>query len=203
MRRFDSFLVGLTALLVAGPAAATVVIDHVATSPVLLPDFGGTFSVQVRLKWDGQGALQGVRTSTTFDPSVIELVSYTTAPASILDFLDDSDPENPEIIPGLSRLTNVIWLPDDASLGTVQYGGFFPVDPRAATTGDGRLITTLTFRAIGPGQTDISALLANDGPGVVGDTFQAGASVRIYVVPEPGTALLLVIGLAGLGFIRR
>ena len=202
MRLFNSFLVALTALLAAGSAGALVIINHVTTgSTVLAP--GQTFDVQVRLTWDGQGALQGVHSSTVFDSSLLELVGNTTAPASILSFTDP-DPAI-GLIPGLSRLTTQINLPGDPAdiLRTVQYGALSPVDSRAATTVGGRLITTLTFKWIGSGGiTDIRTLLADGDVGAVGDTFQAGTAVTVAVIPEPGTAILMGLGLAGLGFTR-
>lgn len=211
MRLFNSFLVALTALLVAGSAAATVRIDHVvsAGSTTLIGgDPTSTVTVQVRLNWDGQGSLNGVFSSTTFDSSVLTLVSNTTAPASILSFTDNSDPENPVVIPGLSRLTTLIQQPGDPAsvLRTVQYGAIDPVDPRAATTGAGRLIMTLVFKGTAAGgTTNLSTLIANGDAGAVGDSFVAGSSVSVTVtpVPEPGTVVLMGLGLAGLGIAGR
>ena len=199
MRLFKSLLVGMTAFLVAGSAAATVTVNNTTAGLTSLAP-GDLIAVDVRLVWDGQGALQGVFTSTGYDTSVLEFVSATSAPASILGFFDA---ETGDVIPGMNRLLQPSIIND--ALRTVQYAvgaadAF--VDPRAANAPAGRLITTLTFRAIGAGMTDLSAIIAL-GDAISGDEFVSGTSVSVTVIPEPGTALLMGLGLAGLGLAGR
>ena len=85
---------------------------------------------------------------------------------------------------------------------TVQYlqSGVTPLLPASATTNE--LITRLTFQVIGIGDGIIEVyglLLAGDG--VVGDDL---IFVDFELVPEPGTAPLMGLGLAGLaGMARR
>jgi len=206
MRLFNSFLVALTALLVAGSASATVRIDNSSTTPngtVLA--LGETIAVQVRLNWNGTGALQGVFASTTWDASVFELVSNTTRPASILSFVEVDEEGNTNVIPGLNSLGGNNQPGDPTNiLRSVQYGGTAPVDARAATTGTGRLIMTITLRAIGGSpNTSVITTLANGDSGATGDDFVIGNSVSVSVIPEPGTALLMGLGLMGLGLAGR
>ncbi len=207
---FSNTIAALVALLVvafSGQSSAVVTIDHASTTLVNPIAIGQQFTVTVRLNWDGQGALQGVFSSTTFDSTKIQYVSNTTAPSSILSFVDNTDPENVVVIPGLGRFTTLIQQPGDPAsvLRTVQYGAIDPVDSRAATTGTGKLIMTLTFQAIANGNTSISTLVANGDTGALGDTFVAGTTVPV-TVPEPGQALLGLMALgsvAGVVAIRR
>jgi len=202
MRLFNSFLVALTALLAAGSAAATVTVNNSTTATTL--NVGDTFTVAVRLTYDGEAGLQGVFSSTQWDASVLQLQSHTAFPSSILAFVD---PDTADVIPGLSRLGGDNQPGDPAGiLRTVQYGGVSAVDTRAATTGSGRLISTLTFKVIGgAGQTSIASIIAAGDSGATGNQFVNGtsASVTINAIPEPGTALLMGLGLAGLGFAGR
>lgn len=202
MRLFKSILVGMTALLVAGSAGATVSVNNATVGNTTL-NIGDTIAITVRLVWDGQGALQGVFTSTGYDASVLEFVSATAAPASVLSFTDP-DPDI-GLIPGMNRLLAPGIL--NGALRTVQYAvgaadAF--VDPRAANAPTGRLITTLTFRALGAGSTSVASIIAT-GDAISGDTFGGGTSVNVTVnpIPEPGTALLMGLGLAGLGLAGR
>lgn len=198
------------ALMGSGSAGATVIVDHRLVGPGggdLTP--GETFQVEVRVRWDGQGSLAAIFASTLFDAQLLELVSNTPFPSSIFSIVDPSDPENPLISMGLSRFggQNLRQPGDPPSvLRTVQYGGLIPADPRAATTGRGRLITTLTFRLIGLGgsyQLVIAGLGAGE-PGAVGDSFVVGTHISFTMdglseTPEPGTGTLVGIGLLGLG----
>jgi hypothetical protein len=200
MRLFKSLLVAMTVLLAAGSASATVSVNNSSAANGSILNLGDTFTVAVNVVWDGAGTLQGIFTSTGYDESVIEFVSATSAPGSILGYFD---PDTGDIIPGLNRLLQPSII--GGALRTVQYGAGSAeasADPRAANAPAGRLITTLTFRAIGAGSTDIAAIIAG-GDSIAGDAFGGGTAVSVTVIPEPGTALLMGLGLAGLGFAGR
>lgn len=186
-------LAGLLSLALAGSAAGEVVVNNATTavSPVAIND---TFTVTVRAVWDGQGALQGIFTSTGYDANVVQFVSATSAPAAILQFNTgeiDPDTGDPIILPGLNRLLQPSIL--NGFLRTVQYAvgsADNVVDPRAANAPAGRLITTLTFKALANGTTTIAPVLGGTAdPGAVGDTFRPGTTVTV-TVPEPGSILL-------------
>jgi len=197
-------------LACAESSGATVIVDHVYAGPAAFT-VGSTFQIDVRLRWDGEGALRGVFASTFFDSAIFEYVSSTPFRPSILAYADLSDPENPEVIGALSRLGGLQQPGDPANLiRSVQYGGIHPSDPRAATTGSGILITRLTLRVIGAGNaTWIGAVLALGDTGAVGDELVVGSSVCVWSdgpcdpVPEAGTALSIGLGLAGLSLRGR
>ena len=201
MRLFKSILVGMTAFLVAGSAAATVTVGNTSAANGTTINVGDTFTVQVRLAWDGASStLQGIFTSTGYDTSVLQFVSSTAGPTAILGGTDaDGDPP-----PTLTRLIAPASV--NGALRTVQYAvgsADFVVDPSGAVPA-GRNMAVLTFKAIGGGSSAITAIIAA-GDGISGDTFQAGPALTVNVnaIPEPGTALLMGLGFAGLGVAGR
>jgi hypothetical protein len=224
MRLFKSSLVALTALFVAGSASAlvTVNLSSPQNNTTIAP--GSQVQVDVKVVWDGAGALQGIFSSTAFDPSVLSFVSAcrnTASPctaanggavASVLGAVDLTDPSNPVVFPGLGRLggngsdlrTLAAQPGDPASIiRTVQYGGLNPLDPFQATAAGGSLVTRLLFTASNAGVVDLSTFLAQGDSGATGDSFQAGTGVHVTVIPEPGTVVLMGLGLAGLGLAGR
>lgn len=203
MRLFKSILVGMTAFLVAGSAAATVTVNHNSASNGATLNLDQTFTVTINLQWDGAvSTLQGIFSSTNYDTSVLQFVSSTTGPASILTATVPD--ENGDLAPGLNRLLTPQIV--NGALRSVQYGAGSAtsfIDPSGATAPAGRSMAILTFRAIGAGSSNIAAIIAPGDSGAVGDTFVVGSGVTVNVVPEPGTALLMGLGLAGLGFAGR
>lgn len=204
--------------LIAEATWATVRIDHAVRSgtvydpefDVHLVEFGRAFEVDVTVGWDGQGALSGVFTSTSFDASVLELVSarfgsnaFNAFRGSLFPFVDEDGN-----VTVLSRFgQNQLQQPGDPAgvIRTVQYGSLHPIHPGGART---QLVTTLTFRLIGPGQSDIGTFLAPGDAGALGDALSVGSALRVVawdgpVIPEPATALLLGLGLATLATTSR
>lgn len=210
------FLIALLATcLIAESAGATVRIDHVVRSGALydpefdvyLVEFGREFEVDVTASWDGQGALLGVFASTGFDASVLELVSARFGSnafrGSLFPFVDED--ENPTLLSRFGQ--NQLRQPGDpaGTIRTVQYGSLDPIHPGGAGT---QLVTTLTFRLVGAGQSDLGTFLAPGDVGAMGDALSVGSALRVIawdgpVIPEPGTALLLGLGLATLSATSR
>lgn len=233
MRLFKTFLVALTALFVAGSASALVTVNLSSPDTSVLP--GALVRVDVRLVWDGATSpalpgLQGIFSSTAFDPSILTFVSAckTTAAscttanegaaASILAKVvaGPPDPDSGEpttiILSGFDRLggngsdlrTLAAQPGDPASIiRSVQYGGINPLDSRQATSAAGILVTRLTFTAANAGIVNIATFLAQGDNGATGDTFAIGTGVQVTVIPEPGTVVLMGLGLAGLGLAGR
>ena len=225
MRLFKSSLVALTAFFVAGSASALVTVNLSSPQHNTSVAQGSPVQVDVKIVWDGAGSLQGIFSSTVYDPSILTFVSACRntaasctvanagAVASVLGAVDLTDPGNPVVFPGLGRLggngsdlrTAAAQPGDPGSIiRTVQYGGLSPLDPFQATSAAGVLVTRLLFTA---GQTvgvvNVTPFLAQGDSGATGDTFQAGTGVQITVVPEPGTVVLMGLGLAGLGLAGR
>ncbi len=225
MRLFKSFLVASTALLVAGSASALVTVNLSSPQHNTTVAAGSPIQVDVKIVWDGAGALQGIFSSTAFDPSVLSFVSACKntaavctvanggAATSVLGAVDLSDPSSPIVYPGLGRLggngSNLLTLAaqpgDPASIiRSVQYGGLAALDPFQATLPAGVLVTRLVFTGNNAGGVvDLSTFLAQGDSGATGDTFQIGTGVQVTVVPEPGTVVLMGLGLAGLGLAGR
>jgi len=199
MRRFfrtPALAFGL-ALVVAGTASAFVTISSTTTA-TLYTSVGETFEVDIFLSWDGAGSLTGVFASHGWDSNQLSLISavfpsqpsFETRPIALKGGSYD---------PSLTRIGTLASgvAGDDltSTARTVQYfqSGATPLLPASATTNE--LITRLTFQVIGIGDGIIEVyglLLAGDG--VVGDDL---IFVDFELVPEPGTALLMGLGLAG------
>lgn len=204
MRLFISTLAAISMVLIAGSASALVSVSHssAADGTTLLP--GDTFTVDVAVSWDGAGTLSGVFSSTGFDDSVVQFVSADwfglgETASSVFDVFPP-----PVFLPGLGRLGGISFAGDPASLvRTVQYGIAPPGSANALGAAANVLITTLTFEAVGGGSTTIGTVFGTADVGAAGDAFDGGADVVVNVVPEPGTALLMGLGLAGLAAAGR
>lgn len=204
MRLFNSFLVALTALLAAGSASALVSVSHTATTATSIA-VGETVTIQVRVSWDGSGQLLGVFSSTAAaDSSVLAGESAVNGAnlyrGSLFAFTDPDTGDATSLGRfGQGQLRQAV---DPVGVvRSIQYGSLSPILPGGAAANV--LVTTITFRAVGAGVTTIGTFLAPADTGAQGDTFDGGASIQVTVVPEPGTALLMGLGLAGLGLAGR
>ena len=198
MRLFKTILIA-TALVVgfsAASANALVTTEHTNDAGGIL-DQGATFNVQVQATYDGVDGgdpLVGVFQSAAWDPSELSLVSATNAPFSIFFGAAGS----------LSKLSDPAVFPGDpdGTIRTVQFGA----NPGQSGAAGTFLITTLTFQVIGgtDGVANVDVFL-NSGDGNLGGgaSLAIGTSVDYVPVPEPGTALLMGLGLAGLGLAGR
>lgn len=207
MRLFKSILLGLTGLLLASTAGATVTINHTTTAASTELAIGDEIKIEVRAAWNGAGALQGIFSSTGFDASVLELVSACQSGTSCTNAFRGSlfagmDPDsNPTSLARFGQ--NLLQQPGDPAglIRTVQYGSLTPIDPSGANAN--LLVTVLTFRAVGAGSTNVGYVLGLGDTGAQGDATAVGSSVAVTVVPEPGVAMLMGLGLAGLSLAGR
>jgi hypothetical protein len=199
MRFFKTILIA-TAMMVglsAASASALVTIEH-TNDAIGVVDQGGTFNVFVDVHYDGvhlEDPLSGVFQSASWDPTELSLISATAAPFVIFCggtgcLTKISDPGNFEGDPA------------DRSIRTVQFGA----NPGQFGSAGSEFITTLTFQVIGGldgvANVDVAQLSGDEVQG--GGGFSGiGTSVDYVPVPEPGTALLMGLGLAGLGYAGR
>ena len=191
MRLIKLFTAVAAALLVAGSAQALVSLSTPDDlSGALAP--GATFTINLDVNYDGSPAsLTGIFVSAQWDPSVIQLTSAVSPNFTILfggtGFLSKlSDPFNASGDPA----------------GTIRAISYGANPGQTAGAGAAPATTTLTFEAIGGGSTSVDLVyLTGDGIIAGGDTVQdpslLGPGISV-VVPEPGTALLMGLGLAGL-----
>ena len=200
MRKLCASVVVLvaSALVFVGPATALVTISHTNNTGGATILLGEEFKVFISVDHDGEADLTGIFASAEWDRSVIDLVFAEDAPpliylgaTGLLAKLSDPDvfPTDP---PGTFR--------------TVQFG----VTDEVQTAGAGsEFITTLTFEVIGGLRaiTFIDVIL-NSGDGCFGPGGAAcGRGITLGSTsvgpPEPSTALLMGLGLAGLAAMKR
>jgi hypothetical protein len=165
----------LTALALAAPAAGTVVLR--LDPGRFFHDPGDLFAVD--LLADLSDPVLGFGLDLHFDPEVVAPVG------------------DPTIGPD--------WFPVTAPDGDGLAGAAFP----AGVVGDGVQLVTLTFEALSAGDAgfwmgftpgDLTEGFALDPFGR--DTVVYESAPRVQVVPEPSTALLLALGLAGIASLR-
>ena len=197
MRFLKTILVATAMIgLSAAGASALVTTEHTNDAVGIL-DQGATFNVVVDAHYDGVHAndpLVGVFQSAAWDPTELSLVSATNAPFSI--FFGS--------LGSLAKLSDPASFPGDPA-GTVRTVQFGANPGQSGSSGD-FLITTLTFQVIGgtDGVANIDVTqLSGDGNIGGGASASVNTSVDYVPVPEPGTALLMGLGLAGLGLAGR
>ena len=202
MRLFEITLTAAIAIVFSAASAnALVSVFHTNDTGGATVAQGGTFNVDVVAAYDGlDSSLAGIFVSAAWDPSELLLTNATDAPLAI--FLGPNG--------FLQRFTNPQVFPGDppGTIRTVQFAAF---PGEEANAGPDTLITTLTFQVIGgvDGIADIDVIFnggdlffGNDGF----ELFPPEASISgtsVSYVPEPGTALLMGLGLLGLGASRR
>jgi hypothetical protein len=217
MRLFISVIATAAMFLAAGAASAAATYTAATTvgsgnaTTALVP--GDVVTIDVTLRSDGALTLGIGGAATGYDPAV---AAYTSGTASS-SFLNGNCFPGFGCFGGLDNLA-----PAPLSQTSVTAGILVQFATGASVTGvsnDGTIDEgvsgvagsaqfQLVFTATGPGTTTIDiGSLASYGNATIGsggaDLGTTNASVTLTVVPEPGTALLMALGLAGLGFAGR
>lgn len=195
MRLIKLFTAVTAALLVAGLAQAELVNTSSGdqTEGILV---GDTFSVNIDIDYtDDQSPpdLTGIFVSASWDPTVIQLDSAESPGFFIL---------GPGARGFLSKLSDPFNAAGDPE-GTIRAVSYGASPGQFANAGVAPATTTLVFTAIGLGDTSVDVLFQQgdeitSGAGSSTDPGFLGAGVAVSVIPEPGTALLMGLGLAGL-----
>jgi hypothetical protein len=190
------------ALVLFGASSASAVNVFLGTPSATSINVGETVSIQFRLDTEGATDVTSVFTSIFADPAVLGFSSG----ASPLNILYNTS--NFEALSRVSQPVAVVDPNDPAPVGGVHAANFATPTP----TGSGlasanQILASVTFVGVAPGSTVISAA-ALPGDTITRSTvavaYTTGPdSALITVVPEPGTALLMGLGLAGLGLAGR
>ncbi len=195
----------LTTFMVAGSASALITVSATTTA-VGLHNVGDSFDVDILLTWDGAGSLTGIFSSHQWDSGQLSLTNavfplstgFETRPVPLKGGSYD---------PQLTRFGTIAagLLGDDLSstARTLQYGSVNPLNG-ATSPKTNQIITRLTFLIVGVGDgfAEVDGFL-NAADAFQGDTGGFTDTVSVAIVPEPGTALLMGLGLAGLAAAGR
>jgi hypothetical protein len=195
MMRFILVNVVTIGLMLVGATSASAIsfFFGAPSATELLP--GESFTIQLRLNTDGETNVTSVFMSTFHNSDVLTFVSGAS-PGQILF--------NTSSFEGIGRVSQPFVLGGDP-LGTTRAASFAALSPSGISSAN-QLLATLTFQATGVGTTNFASLLAAgddvtvDGQSV-GSNF--GVSSSVTVIPEPATALLMGLGLAGLAAAGR
>jgi hypothetical protein len=203
MRLFivKSLMVGLLLFSASSASAINMFVSNLSATTV---NIGDTFTIQLRMNTEGETHITTVFSSTqTGDPSIVSFVSGVS-PGQILF--------NTSTFEGVGKVQNPSdGVPGDAP-GRVRAANFATTNPAGSGVASAnQLLSTLTFVATAAGTTTISPLVETgtnpDSISVsqinVTADVSTGPGLSITVVPEPGTALLMGLGLAGLGLAGR
>jgi len=196
-RRLDlkALIVGAILLASATVApAATITLDPAAETVAV----GQTFEVRLvgRDFTAGAGGTFGGGVTVSWDPALLALEAYDTSVFGGDQLLADSN-------------TNTVIDAGAGELRDLSVASFFVGVADADFD-----VAVLRFTALAPGVSSISTrigLFTSGFPNVWTDADEfapidvapAFGGGSVTVVPEPGTALLMAIGLAGLSSVRR
>jgi hypothetical protein len=182
----------LALALVAGRAGAV----SLGVGPSASVSPGDPVSVTIVIAGIGDGGppkLSGFDIDLAFAPAVLSFVGV-----SFGDVLGEV---------GVQALTSADVLSGPTRLNVVE-ASLLPSETLDAIEPGSFLLATLSFQALAPGVSPLSitrAVLADtsDVPGGNSIAVEAVENASIFVVPEPGTASLLALGLLGIARSRR
>jgi len=195
------FITAVVTMMVASSAQASVTVNASSAADGTTQSVGFTFDVDINVTWDGAGSLTGIFTSHTWDSSQLSLIGAdSTLGAPGMFETRPNIMAGTSFAPVMGRFGTIAAgvAGDDlsASARTVQYGSTTALGAGRAATD---LVVRLTFQIVGAGDGVAEITNANllGDSGSNGDTYAFGTGVAV-AIPEPGTALLMGLGLLGL-----
>lgn len=203
-----------TALLVFSAASASAyVMTLVPTTPTsVLP--GELVSFEVYLNTEGASAITLISVSVTYDPTVVQYDPGNSEAEDYYPLYAPGVPTGKTVAPPTYLVP--FFNPPSTWAGVLPaIGGQVNLDfgesnlGQTTATATAQYLGTISFVAVAPGVSDGAFGFANGG-----NTFLAGGveqeneigivgAPTITVVPEPTTALLVGLGLVGLGVAGR
>jgi len=203
MRLFKTLLIAAIAVFVATTASALVTVTHTNDSGGAALNVGDTFVVDITVGYDGNPAgLTGLFTSAGWDPAELTLLGTTGAAQPFILF------------PGVSGILSKVVdggqsFPGDTP-GTTRAVQYQAGPGQAGGAGADTLVLSLLFQVVGAGDGTANVdVVFNNGDGIfinAADTDPSNlllTGTSVSIVPEPGTALLMSLGLAGLASAGR
>lgn len=197
MRLFTSLIAGVAAFMVTTTASAALFVTATPSATSFLP--GETVTIDIQISTTAPEALALGLRAANYDPTILTNAVATIVPASIFNF----SPTVP--FGGLGNNASGL---EQAPAPGVRAGFSVNLFQGVSTTpaaGAGPENFQVQFTAGAPGTTtvDVGAFADYSDVYLGGDGGQTPDSVTITVVPEPGTALLMGLGLAGLAAAGR
>jgi len=221
MRLFTSVLASVAMIFVASAASASVTFTATATSarPLNLLEVGDQVTIDIRISSTGTPRVAGVGAAVFgYDGNVLDFVSGN----AVASFLHEICIPAAGCFNGLdSQVSGALSEGNNAGAPYVQIANAVSTTPRNGTgaldpglngvVGGGDAQFRVTFVAAAAGLTTLQigtnildAVLGNaiivEGGGA---EDAINAAIVVNVIPEPGTALLMGLGLAGLAAAGR